>query len=62
MIQPLKTDLEAINKKINDLETSQKFLAEKYDALLIGIQEQKKNNKDSSDRTDVIHRSWIYQK
>lgn len=54
MIQPLKADLGAINKKMNDLETSQKFLAEKYDALLIGIQEQKKHNKDSSDWIDKL--------
>ena len=35
-----------------NLETSHKFLAEKYDALLVGIQEQKKHKKDSSDRID----------
>ena len=29
VIQPLKADLAAMNKKMNDLETSQKFLAEK---------------------------------
>lgn len=31
VIQPL--NLAAMNKKMNDLETSQKFLAEKYDTL-----------------------------
>ena len=55
VIQPLKADLAAMNKKMNDLENSQKFLAEKYDTLLIGIQEQKKHNKDSSDRIDGIN-------
>lgn len=54
VIQPLKADLAAMNKKMNDLETSQKFLAEKHDTFLIGIQEQK-NNKDSSDRIDGIN-------
>lgn len=55
VIQPLKADLAAMNKKMNDLDTSQKFLAEKYDTLLIGIQEQKKHNKDSSDRIHGIN-------
>ena len=38
-----------------NLETSHKFLAEKYDALLVGIQEQKKHNKDLSDRIDGVN-------
>ena len=54
VIQLLKTDLAAMNKEMNDLETSQKFLAEKHDTLLIGIQGQKKHNKDSSDQIDAI--------
>lgn len=60
VIQPLKADLAAMNKKMNDLETSQKFLAEKYDILLVGIQEQKKQNKDSSDRMDGINTEVKY--
>lgn len=45
VVQLLKADLVAMNKKTNDLETSEKFLAQKYDTLLIGIQEQKKHNR-----------------
>lgn len=58
VIQPLKRDLAAISKKMNDFEASQKLLAEKYDTLLISIQEQKKHNKDSRNQIDVINRSW----
>ena len=57
VIQPLKRDLAAISKKMNDFEASQKLLAEKYDTLLISIQEQKKHNKDSRNQIDVINRS-----
>ena len=55
VIQPLKADLADMNKKVDDLETSHKFLAEKYDTLLVGIQEQKKHIKDLSDRIDGIN-------
>lgn len=57
VIQPLKRDLAAISKKMHDFEASQKLLAEKYDTLLISIQEQKKHNKDSRNQIDVINRS-----
>ena len=53
VIQPLKADLAAMNKKMNDLETSQKFLAEKYDTLR-WYSGAKKHNKDSNDQIEGI--------
>ena len=38
-------ELMTANKRLNDLETSCKFLAEKYDALMTSIHDLKKHNK-----------------
>ena len=38
-------ELITANKRLNDLETSCKFLAEKYDALMTSIHDLKKHNK-----------------
>ena len=48
VLQPLKADLAAMNKKMNHLETSQKILAEKYDTRLVG------RSKRSTLRTQAI--------
>ena len=47
-----KIELMTANKKLNDLETSCKFLGEKYDALMTNIHDFKKHNKLSHERID----------
>ena len=53
-IELLKMELMTVNKTLNDLETSCKFLAEKYDALMTSIHDLKKHNKLSDERIDGV--------
>ena len=46
-IEGLKSNMAALQKKLDDIEASQKFLSNKYDTVLQTIQEIKKTKSKS---------------
>ena len=41
-MEPLKTDLKGLNRKVEEVEKSQELMSKKYDSILTSIREVKK--------------------
>ena len=53
-IEGLKSNIAALQKKLDDIEASQKFLSNKYDTVLQTIQEIKKQNLNLENQVEKL--------
>ena len=61
IIEPLRAELLGLSKRMDEIETSCKFLSSKYDTLLSTTQDLKKHNHSIDQRVMVLHRNKIIQ-